>query len=226
MLRNSQNREKTRKIIVFLSVFAILTGIFYYFLFLGDIFAAVIFTFVNPFLLFLPRLIYRLNFVRSKYNENLLVNLEIAAIVIFIFNGAGTLYFYDVSLFEYDSFVHFLDHILFAPIGAWLYLMLKEAVTGKRIERVKFDAIIIGGLLAIMAGVFWEILQNTADNIFGTTMFFDPDQAIDLDVKTDIASDLLGALVGTIVLYFQKEKWLAEIKALSQSSEPKALRQS
>src|SRR3989304_5070848 len=155
MLKNSQAREKTRKIIVFLSVFAVLTGIFYY---------------------------------------------------------------YDVSLFEYDSFVHFLDHILFVPIAAWFYLTLKESFAGKQNERMKFDAIIIGGLLAIMAGIFWEILQNTADNVFGTTMFFDPDQAIDLDVKTDIASDLLGALVGTIILYFQKEKWLAEIKKLPENS--------
>src|SRR3989338_5758429 len=106
---------------------------------------------------------------------------------------------------------------LFVPIAAWFYLTLKESFAGKQNERMKFDAIIIGGLLAIMAGIFWEILQNTADNVFGTTMFFDPDQAIDLDVKTDIASDLLGALVGTIILYFQKEKWLAEIKKLPEN---------
>lgn len=218
MLRNSQNQEKTLKIIVFLSVFTVLTGIFYYFLFLGDVFAAVVFVFVNPLLLFLPRLIYRLNFVKIRYNENLLINLEIAAIIIFIFNGAGTLYFYDISLFEYDSYAHFLDHVLFVPIAAWFYWTLKELFAGKQSERMKFDAIIIGGLLAIMAGIFWEILQNTADNVFGTTMFFDPDQAIDLDVKTDIASDLLGVLVGTIILYFQKEKWLAEIKKLPENS--------
>ena len=56
--------------------------------------------------------------------------------------------------------------------------------------------------------ILWEKFQFYNDKIFGTQMFFDYFQNIDLDSRLDQISGSLGTIIGSILIYFKFDNWI------------------
>ncbi len=182
--------------------FSFAVGVFYFYLTKNELVGFFIYTAAGPLLLSIPLFLKKIKVIYENYNDNLnkLVKLSLFSIV--YAHGFGSLGLYDKS-FEYDQIAHFITLVFTTILLALLYRIIIVDVL-KRKEHKLFIVFSVLFLLGILGGALTEIIQFFSDKFFGSNMFFDTDQIINIDVLTDMRANLLGSLAGIL---FLKLKW-------------------
>lgn len=165
-------------------------GLFHYFIQKSDILGLYLFTIVAIPLLFLP--ILAIKILKTSNDERFVDILKFSSLIIFYINSAGTLFLY--KYFEYDQFAHFITFLMLVII--FLSIM-------KKIGFEKINVFFIFFIM-IMGGMLFELVQFTIDQIFNSTLFYDADQIIVIDVLTDVIADGVGIIAGLFI--FKKLK--------------------
>lgn len=175
-------------------------------LFQKDYYLAFIWIFLTPFLMLLPRNLYKIRWVNQKYNKSLLYLFEELALIS-LYTGAGLTLGLKYLPIDFDSFNHIINPLIYTIMFGVLYYIIKNKVTKKEIK--KQEVAIFAFIFVIIFGVIlWEQFQIYGDKIFGTQMHFDYFQDIDLDTKLDQIFGTLGTLIGGIILYFKFDNWI------------------
>jgi hypothetical protein len=119
---------------------------------------------------------------------------ELLILFSIIFNAPASLFFHNIG-FQYDRFLHFAMGLISA---IFLALLLKK----RSMPMYLIFSILFVGVFA------WEGLQFSVDQIFGTKVFFDIVQPIEVDVLEDIVFGLSGVIVGLFYVNKSYEKSL------------------
>jgi len=199
-MNSQQTKTAISYLIDFLAVLSVVIGLVYFFK-IKDLFLAVSFTFVAPIAVLLPRYIYKRK-LRQKYNLSLLKTLESFAAVMFVLASAGTFGLYNAGI-EYDSLIHVIITVLIAILVAFVWTFRKTS----GFEDGYLSLCISVFSFTIILGAFWEVFQMSGDKVFGSKMFFDLFQPINLDVACDLAADTIGAFIGSVLVYFKWSDW-------------------
>ncbi|SRR4030042_5329868 len=170
---------------------------------------AVSYGIIVPLVVFLPRFIYKFDSkVRNIVNWKWVKKLELFAFFIIILNAPGSLILHDLN-FQYDRFLH-LFGAFFAFIIFFLLWFPVLKIKGKKIEKRNFLLFVL--ITLFIALFFWEALQITIDTVFGTKLFFDQSQTIEVDFSEDISFGLLGLIAALIYLNYSFNKFLSVLK--------------
>jgi hypothetical protein len=164
---------------------------------------AVSYGIIIPLAIFLPRFVYKFDpKVRNVVNWKWVKKLEFFAFFIIILNAPGSLILHDLD-FQYDRFLH-LFSAFFAFIIFFLLWLPVLKIKGKKIEKRSFLLFVL--ITLFIALFFWEALQSSIDMVFGTKLFFDKSQTIEVDFSEDICFGLLGLAAALIYSdrYFEK----------------------
>ena len=148
--------------------------------------------FVSAFLIVLPQLIFRNQVSEKKKFAVLKLQLFIAGVL--LMNGLGGLGLYKLYIvgFEYDKLMHFVGPMFLAFLGfdfisTWFGKSYKTSA-------------ILAGILVILGGFFWEILEATSDIFLGTSLLGGGDGLAASDTIADILMNFLGVLVALAVI--------------------------
>lgn len=158
-----------------------------------------IFALLSSAVLTLPHIVYQKDRFREA-SSKFLLTLESIIAFILIITWAGILKLYGLG-FGYDSFVHFINSFL-GVLTAFLFF----STLGLKKKKI----LIIGFFAAVLGGVFNEIFQFYGDKWWGTKMFGQTGEPN--DTFRDIFYNVLGALIGTIAMLVQGEKWIRNLK--------------
>ncbi|MFH1839397.1 MAG: hypothetical protein ABH820_03920, partial [Patescibacteria group bacterium] len=142
---------------------------------------------VVPLLVLLPRFVYsQSSKMREHVNKNWVTNMEMVCVFIILLNAPGSLWLHDTGI-QYDRVIHY-------GAGFFVFfLLLMFYVSLKNIENGKKEKILLAILVVSFVGLFaWEGFQWFLDQNFGTKVFFDLKQSIELDVTEDILYGTLG----------------------------------
>ncbi|MEK6907277.1 MAG: hypothetical protein AABW45_02005 [Nanoarchaeota archaeon] len=171
-----------------------------------DYFLAFIWIFLTPFLMLLPRNLYKIRWINHKYNKNLVYLFEFLALIS-LYTGAGLTLGLKKLPIDFDSFNHLINTLIYTIMFGILYYIIKNKITGKEIKKQKV-AIFAFIFVMIFGVVLWEQFQIYGDKIFGTQMYSDYFQDINLDTKLDQMFGIIGTLTGSILLYFKFDNWI------------------
>ena len=164
---------------------------------------------VVPLLIFLPRFFYYFD-VRAKevVKYEWIKKIEYFSFFIIILNAPASLILHDLG-FQYDRFLHF--GVPFFSLIVFLLLWLSVMkINGEEIKKRK---LLICLFLILFASLFlWEILQYSIDQIFGTKLFFDAKQKIEVDALEDILFGVSGLLVALFYVNYSFKKFLLVLK--------------
>ncbi len=168
---------------------------------------AVVWIFVTPILLLVPRNIYKIKSIKNKYNAKVLFLMEAFSLIFLIDGASGTLYLYPLGI-DYDSFVHFINFLLITILVALFYTFFnnKNNLSNKEVSRFAFLSTFVVGVL------FWEPFQKLNDILFGTQLFHDFVQDTKLDTLLDLGFGAIGTLVGAFLIYKYWDSWVKKWK--------------
>ena len=164
---------------------------------------------VVPFFLLLPRLIYTTSVTFKKLvNVQWLNRIEQISFVILLLNAPASLILHDLG-FQYDRFLHFAGGALVFAIAVLIYLPIDKKIFRGQTRKMRVLVVSFG---VILVGVFiWEGYQYVADALFGTNLFSDAVQEINVDFWEDIIFGELGII--TAFVYFKHQtRWYKILK--------------
>jgi len=189
--------------LLLLSFFLSVIGLFF---FLGDplwfpsfyhpkIMGVVSFIFI--FLLSLPRLLFR--GAESPERKKAVSRLERAIAFSLLLSASGTLGLYQFYRygFEYDKLVHFL----FSFIMTFALADFVSAWYGVRPARAIFGV----GVLIMVGGIIWELIEIFSQTIFGVSLVTIFDASLTRDTILDLVLDFLGIIFGWIL--FRRKRY-------------------
>lgn len=143
--------------------------------------------FINPWLLLFAGQIIRSSPQRQRG--------EIAAALILLLNAPGSVILHELGI-QYDIFLHFSVGLLsFEFIRLFL---IQKTKSEKTAAAAAFFLVLIGG-------IGFEGIQKLSDVLFGTKLFFDVAQPIQVDVLLDVTMNISGAGLGWF-LFGRKSK--------------------
>ena len=170
----------------------------------GETIIIVSYGLVVPFFLLLPRIVYIVSAALKKLvNNQWLRRIEQISFVILLLNVPASLILHDLG-FQYDRFLHFASGALVFALAVLIYLPIDRKIFRGRINKIR---VLTVALVVIFAGIFiWEGYQYAADVLFGTSLFSDAVQEINVDFWEDIIFGAVGILVAFI--YFRRrQRW-------------------
>lgn len=158
---------------------------------------------VIPLALLLPRFFYYFDLkIKKTVNFKWVKKIDFFAFFIVLFNTPGSLLLHDLD-FQYDRFLHFTVPF-FALI---IFFLLWLPVIKIRCNKVKKrDFLLIVFIIVFISLFFWEAVQYSIDQTFGTKLFFDKSQDIRIDFLEDIIFGLLGLTLGLLYLIHNFDK--------------------
>lgn len=123
-------------------------------------------------------------------------------------NALSSLILHEMG-FQYDRFLHFSDGFLAFIIAVLIFILFWALKKEQEINKNK----IILSFIAIFTGIFfYELLQYSIDRLFGTQLFFDIKQSIEIDVREDIILSFLGLIFSAIYVNYFFEKFKSLLK--------------
>jgi|GEM_PF-2546579 len=159
--------------------------------------------FIIPLALLLPYFFYYFDLkVKKTVNLNWVKKIDFFAFFIVVFNAPGSLFLHDLN-FQYDRFLHFAV-AFFSLIVFFLLWLPVSKIRCKKVK--KRDFLLIVFIVLFIALFFWESVQYSIDQRFGTKLFFDKNQDIRIDLLEDIIFGLLGLIVGLLYLTHNFDK--------------------
>ncbi len=164
---------------------------------------------IVPLLIFLPRFFYDFDAkIKEVVTNEWIKKIEYFSFFIIILNAPASLILHDLG-FQYDRFLHFS-----APFFALIvFLLLWLPVMKINGEEIKKRKLLICLFLVLFASLFlWEILQHNIDQLFGTKLFFDTKQEIEVDVLEDILFGACGLLIAILYANRSFKKLLLLLK--------------
>lgn len=128
---------------------------------------------------------------------NWLGQVELMLFVVIILNAPASLFLHDMG-FQYDRFLHFMMGFVWMPLLLALAFPLIK-LSGHQFSKRSLAAMVFA--IVFVCLFLWEGLQFSIDRIFGTKLFFDTTQPIQLDFTEDIIFGFAGAVAGTIYIF-------------------------
>ncbi len=168
-------------------------------------FLAFVWIIITPLLMLLPRNLYKINYIKDNYNYSLVYFFELM-ILILLFTSVGfTLGIKEINI-DFDSFSHFLNLTIYTLLVGIIYYIFRsyELKKPNKIEVMLFALI----FTFIFGVILWEKFQFYGDQIFGTHMFYDKFQNIELDSFLDQIFGSIGVVIGSTILYNKIESWM------------------
>lgn len=165
--------------------------------------------FIVLLLIFLPRFFYYFDVNIKKTVKNEWVKkIEYFSFFIIILNAPASLILHDLG-FQYDRFLHFAVPFFALIIFLLLWLPVMK-INGEEIKKRK---LLICLFLILFASLFlWETLQYSIDQIFGTKLFFDAEQKIEVDFLEDILFGTCGLIAALFYINYSFKKFLLVLK--------------
>jgi len=163
------------------------------FLLNGELVFIISYGIIIPLLILLPRIITKFDKKLSAViiKKKWLKKVDFYVFFIILFNAPGSLVFHELG-FQYDRFLH-LGTAFFAALILLLILLPSAEVRKKKIK--KSSLLLILFTILFFSLFLWEAFQYTSDQIFGTKLFFDVKQPIELDFGEDIFFGFLGLMI-------------------------------
>jgi hypothetical protein len=128
------------------------------------------------------------------------IKLQAAIAVVILLNGLGALGLFKLHRigFPYDKLLHFSNSFI-------LLLSLNQFICQwKKIDFKK--SLIRAGILVLISGFVWELLEFSSDEIFKTTAFGIDGNHLFEDTIKDIAFNIGGIITGVFVLLPKNKK--------------------
>jgi len=167
----------------------------------GRIPVAIMYAVVMPGVLVLPKLFrQRLSAWQGPWGDERLRRLNRQFLVIVAMNAIGTLWLHALP-YQYDRLLHFALAFLGIFMAATILFPGRGASPNR--SRLMFWSI---SFVAIGFFVV-ELTQFGSDAVFGTKMFHDVAQPIEIDLAEDLLFDLLGATTATLLLIKHWDWW-------------------
>lgn len=165
--------------------------------------------FIILLLIFLPRFFYYFDAkIKEVVKKEWVKKIEYFGFFIVISNAPASLILHDLG-FEYDRFLHFAVAFFSLIIFLLLWLPVMK-INGEEIKKRK---LLICLFLILFTSLFlWEILQYSIDQIFGTKLFFDSEQKIEVDFLEDILFGTCGLLAAVFYINYSFKKFLFVLK--------------
>ena len=156
----------------------------------------IIYGFVNPLLLLLPRVAYyHWGQIMKRTTVALIKRIELFGALIIVVSVPGSLFLHDMGV-QYDRFIHFSTGILLVYMASLIASAFYESHSDNKKHILKWSGI------AVFIGFFlFELFQSYVDMIFGTHLFFDLKQDIVIDVTEDILFATFGLVLGLLAIY-------------------------
>lgn len=160
---------------------------------------------IIPLLIFLPRFFYYFDAkIKEVVKYEWIKKIEYFSFFIIILNAPASLILHDLS-FGYDRFLHFVAASFSLIIFSLLWLPVMK-INGEEIKKRK---LLICLFLILFASLFlWETLQYSIDQIFGTKLFFDAKQKIEVDFLEDVLFGVCGLLAAVFYINYSFKKFL------------------
>lgn len=149
---------------------------------------------IIPLLIAIPRTAHLLGVV-SHMSREWLYQVEWRVLAIVVLNAPGSLWLHGAGI-QYDRFLHFSVAFFAAQI---VVLVLVAYFQGER-KRLVLG---VAAVLAFVSLFAWEAFQWGVDVAFGTTLFFDVAQHIDIDFWEDILYGFTGAFLSLVLIYLR-----------------------
>jgi len=103
-----------------------------------------------------------------------------------------------------------LLHFTAAILGFFVALLFLSPVFTKLPDKKdKSRALTISGLVTFVGLFVWEGVQFSSDKLFGTRLFFDVAQPIQIDFTEDILFGFAGLLVALLLSKHSRKIWRA-----------------
>lgn len=200
-LKNFNNSDG--RLVKFLAVFSVGLGSIFL-IKRNDWFRAVVFLFVGPLFLLLPRYLYQKKWAQ-RYNLQFLSTIESFALPLFILPSLGSLGLYRTKL-EYDSLVHAITPIFISILVAFLLTYHKTSFSKGELLKISLSVFFLTMFLCVL----WEFFEWYADKFLGTGMLAGLNQPLNIDTIWDLITDAIGALFGSILVWIKWPKWQAQ----------------
>lgn len=159
---------------------------------------------IVPLVLITPRALHARVF-SAVTTQRWLRRMETIQLLILMLNAPASLWFHSWG-FQYDRFLHFWVGVLCVP---WAYLLF-GALRRRWFPRYEFRFARFALVVSIIGivGVFaWELYQHTVDMLFGTRLFYDSKQPIEVDFWEDVIFGLMGMLGGLYLVRTVLVNW-------------------
>ena len=162
-----------------------------------------------PIFMLLPRTLYKIKDIKSNYNGSIIDFFEILIFILLITSLGYTLGLKNFNI-DFDSFSHLLNLAIYAIIVGVIYYLLKSR-NHKDVD--KSQVMLFTFIVCLIFGVIlWERFQYFNDKVFGTLMFYDKFQDIELDSYLDQVFGSIGVIIGSNVLHNKLEDWIRKWK--------------
>lgn len=162
---------------------------------------------VVPTLISIPLILFFVNLNLQKTGSKTIKKIYYYCLLLILINAPGSLILHKMGI-QYDRFLHFGVAFLVVPLTMLLYSLLMQALGSGAIN---FKRVLKGTFFVVLAGLFlWEGYQYIIDQFFGTTLFFDVVQNIEVDFWEDIFFGFLGLITGYLY-YLISPKRLEDI---------------
>lgn len=150
----------------------------------------------SPLLIYLPPLFLK---GETAHRKNAIRNIQVIIAFSLLTNLAGQLGLYQLYKFgfEYDKLAHFVVCMLFACI---LVVVLTEW-TNLPLGKV----ILLTLVIIFCSGVIWEIIEASADFLFGTQEWGVYGEYVVSDTSRDTLFNMLGALSGVLLSFLSQK---------------------
>ena len=164
---------------------------------------------IAPLLIFLPRFFYYFDAkIKEVVKYEWVEKIEYLSFFIIILNAPASLILHNLG-FQYDRFLHFVV----PPFSLIIFLLLWLPVMKINGEEIKKRKVLICLFMILFASLFlWETLQYSIDQIFGTKLFFDAKQRIEVDFLEDILFGTCGLIAAVIYINYSFKKFLLVLK--------------
>lgn len=196
---------------IFLAFIATATAALIELFFRGLTIVSVGYGIVVPTLLSIPLILFFVNSNLQRTGSKTIKKIYHSCLWLIIVNAPGSLILHKMGI-QYDRFLHFVVAFLVVPLTMLFYSLLMQLLGG---GVVNLKRVLKGTFFVVLAGLFlWEGYQYIIDQFFGTTLFFDVIQDIEVDFWEDIFFGFLGLVIGYLY-YSISPKRLEEIFKLN-----------
>ncbi len=170
----------------------------------GEYYLAVVWIIFTPLVMLLPRNLYKINSIKLNYKLEIVDFYEMCVLILLITSAGLTLGLKHINI-DFDSFSHFLNLLIYTLLFGITYYLIRSGNNSAG----NLEVALISLAVVWVFGVFlWEKFQYLNDQIFGTRMFFDEFQAIELDSFLDQIFGSIGVIIGSVLIYFKIEHFI------------------
>ena len=162
------------------------------------------FLILGPLFLLLPNILYRFTRIAETASPKFYTILGWIFLLGFemeVIRGP----FLRTSGLNFDSLQHFINGIIVSAVFGLLYLVIQKTYFEKDVSAQR-TALVVFGIMFFISFA-WEGVEWLVDIILGTEVFGDPVKSIVFDTTTDIALTLLGASIGSWLVYKKFLYW-------------------